>query len=169
MDEVHHIGHAVRRALALHGVDQAAAVLVGVDHGGQQRVGRHILLHEDVRQSALLKGAGVEDLVAAAGLLGIGDQQRGLFERQNFAQRVGAGAGDQHVGAGVGVAHILVEIFVLMIALCALAFRVQIALAAQMDDLEAFGELIERGAHGAVDRLSAAGAAHHHQHGAGVG
>ena len=167
MDQLHHVADAVGGAFALHRVDQAAAVAVGLHDHVEQRLGRHVLLHQHARQAALLERLRVEDLVAAAGLLRIGDQQGGLVQREDLAQRVGAGAGDQHVRAGVGVAHVLVEVFHLVVVFHALDLGIEVAPAAQVQDLEALGQLLDRLAHALVDGLRAAGAAHHHQHGPG--
>ena len=86
-------------------------------------------------EPALAEALGVEQLVAPAGPLGVGDQQRGLSHREDLAQRVGSGAGDQHVGAGIGVGHLLVQVFPLGVVGGALVHDVQVG-AGGMEELE---------------------------------
>ena len=168
IDLLQHGVDAVAGGLGVHGLIERAPVVVQLFDGLDQRIRGHVLLHQHVAQPAGAEGLRVQDLVAAAGRLGIGDQQRGLAGGEDLAQRVGAGAGDDDVGAGVGVGHLLVHVFILHIAGIAVVAGVAVALAAQVQHLEVRGELGQGQPEGLVDGLGPGGAAHHHQHRAAV-
>ena len=61
-----------------HGLVERAAIVIQPFHALDQALGRHVLLLQHVAEALGPEGLGVEQLVAPAGTLGIGDQQRGL-------------------------------------------------------------------------------------------
>ena len=78
------------------GLDIFCPVLVEGGDFGDELVGCLFVL-EDFAEALLRKGVRVEDLVAAAAFGGQGDEQAGLAEGEDFADRVGARAGNQQV------------------------------------------------------------------------
>ena len=112
-------------------------------------------------QPALFQAAGVENLVAPAGPLGIGHQQQRLAQGLEFAQGVAPRTAEHQVGAGQHVGQIRVQELHLGVAGGALQRRVEVSLAADVRHIEGIRQPGQRLPQGLVHGLRAGGAPHH--------
>ena len=116
-------------------------------------------------ESAFFKALGVENLVAAAGALGVWDKQQRTGKRLELHQGVAARAGEHKVGGGEHIRQLLIEELHLRVTGGFIKRRVKVALAADMGDIKRAGEHRQSIPQRLIDRLRAERSAHHQQNG----
>ena len=129
--------------LRIHGAQTVVALGVETVEAFDERLAGHLLLREDVRETARLERFGVENLVSAAGSLGIRHQQRRLLQRENFAQGIRACARKHNVRRGEQIGQLFGDVLLLHIACLAGERRVEVALAADVRHIEARQQIVE--------------------------
>lgn len=83
-----------------HGLGKGTPLRIKLLNGLKQHfIGNGFLL-EDETEALALKGAGIQDLITAAGGSGQRDQEVRLMERQKLADRIRTGAGDDEIREG---------------------------------------------------------------------
>ena len=162
LDQLHDDRDRVRLVARFHGRDVFVAVLVDRDGLLHDQVASLLVL-DHLAEALLREGIGIEDLVASAALGRQRDQQAGLAQCQDLADRVRSRAGNQNVCRRKQVLEVFLDVFELAVALDVLKRDVEMPLATQMHDLESPQEFRQFAAHRVVDGNGALAAAHDHE------
>ena len=116
LDEFQNAGGAVRGRGVPKGFRQFFPVSPGGTDRFRQGFLRHIFLGQDAAQAAFFHASGIQNLVAAAGSLRLGNQQHGAAQGLEFTQSIGTGAAEHQIRTSQDIRQLRVQEFNLSVS-----------------------------------------------------